>query len=274
MWTTLPGLHLFGLLLLTGCGQASYEEGLAATRGQMQYFAELEDNLAQPFTSRGISIRVPLGFTPVLKVDPPAPPPADGSTPEAPKEPPAEYPAREYLGSLKFSGTVAVWQIDVPGTQSGENAEPQHGYLFLLANNDLSLNEETKEAGKVFFPLIVEHEFLQLPGVSPSLPEPTNWIIEEYPAGQQTYLTKNTFSRGKFAATGQNGTPLQVEAYLYQVGEQQIVLVWMLPLGAKLVGVPARVDPVTLTMATLKATGQLPKDPSSVGGDVPIDTGF
>ncbi|MCA8986298.1 MAG: hypothetical protein KDA78_01565 [Planctomycetaceae bacterium] len=244
---TRPHYRIFvclGMLVLagflTGCGGAVYEKRLEFTQKYYDYIDRLNRNLATQFANYGISLRVPKQFT-EIPAPPPRPRPAEGAEEEDAEEP--VDPRQPKFFDEPLPGLLAAWQANLTTVDGGGSTTQGKGHLYLLGNYDYWRTFKTpREIGD---PLKFHEDVMnmlvdQLQIVLDERQRGTatdrvnKWFNEVVPeAADEEFVRKKEFTTitlvPEESGDDEEQPRMQYQVYLYQSGDMQIVLLYVLP---------------------------------------------
>lgn len=219
-------LCLAATILCSGCGAETYEQRLNATT---QYFAYLDTRnqaLGSRWSSATIEMRPPLEFKEIL-ANQPAPPAdseeTDSTEPTTPEPSQAIDPRQPDYVDLKLPGLEGAWTTEVPVDFENEVVD-RPAYLYVLTNYALLQNKE-KEAAANF-----QNELLsRLATTFDKFLNPEDFTTERFPRGKG-YIEPKSFTFGTFEPEMPiEGVPYQVQIYLTDSGENQNVILLIIP---------------------------------------------
>ncbi len=259
------------LFLASGCGSQKYEERLQNTVKYYQYLDVQNKNLAPAWAlpNDAISYRVPKQFEVI-----PAPKPDDYN--EEGELRPGKTDLRQptkFIPGMTFNGLQSAWSVQIPIKQQNNSTNEKQtsipGYLYLLSNRDYFMDDDLAETAPEFTDKTLNDLANML---SASLPERDTWdevkVPEKPVYSKQKNLQMLSLKSNKDVLS--QGIPTGVRIYIYETGEIQTLLVFILPLaieeekkddGNKLL------ERIKMSLETLIASDKPPKPNLPGGGD-------
>ena len=217
-----PFLPVCGVLACVGtagCGGESYSRDLKANT--VPYFElqrDLNANLAGPWESRGISLRVPQSFTLV----PPPPAPTDEESEDEYYEPPRDERQPAYL-ARDLPGLRAAWRF---GGGAGESAGER--WLYVLDSSDLEDDPVEPGLEPTELPLEVVDRFCET--LNLTTPSPEAYVDARFPQAPRPFAPPVSYLTPPEALTGDiDGVEHTVEVYLHEDGGRNVLLVLVAP---------------------------------------------
>jgi hypothetical protein len=250
-------------VMTAGCGTQHYQSRLEASRQQYAAFAELNDNLAPPWQEKGLTLRVPLGFQ--LAWQPKAKKaetaddakPADDAEGEGEKteeDPETEPPGSEFF-PRDLTGLVGVWTAELP---AAEGRDKLTAYLYVLTNHDLWLDARRQDEAKQFFEAVIDRDLRNVAGLPADYRTKEHWDVPR--TSGESYLVERFYSRASFPTIrSEDGAEAALHVCNFKAEDAEVVLLFVIPAGAKLTGTPTSIDPIELTMKTLTAQAERPR---------------
>ncbi len=266
----------FGLaaLLLAGCGAETYEERLKNTRAMFAHQEQLNANLTGAWGDQetGVSLRVPLQFVMLPPPVKPPPDPAVEAAKAAAKKNGEKFEEEEV--ELIDDRQPAYMNIGLPGLRGafrtplnaiGDNNAlvEGDGFLYVLTNHHLAdLPDQAKEFEKQVIQTLGEalHKIV----------EPSDWKDDRFPADAKAKASFVKSVPYKIVTLTSDeeiaGYFREFTAYLYEQGDIQVVVLFVLPKdvepSAKLA------ERIPLCLETLVVSGSRLIAPSAGGAAV------
>ena len=218
-------LSLLAVLLTatSGCGKAAYEAGLARTADYYAHVNRLNENLsAKAISSGGVSVRLPLQFSPMA---------------DDPETEPNEL--QPYYLGLELPGVVGAYRADVNVSVGGQ-VEPHPAFLYVCSNGPLLAQRADGDQSVEPLRLIEEIE-LQLqqafgvvlpPGADGDGRDPNVRYPERLPR-QAVYETSKDYTAVRFQPAEESGVfsvPMEFTLYTAQGGgDLQVAFLFLMP---------------------------------------------
>ncbi|QDT79102.1 hypothetical protein Mal35_25560 [Gimesia maris] len=211
------------LILFHGCGAETYEKRLNETSKYFAYVDTRNQALSGFWSSPTIKMRVPLEFQQMEAPKNPVASASDESESPAPEPAPTIDPRQPDYADLVLPGLEGAWRAEVPVDQEQDRVE-HPAYLYVLSNQSLLKEKREKEALDFFNSVNnqIAHTFDQF--LNPEI-----FKSERYPKGKG-YSNPKSFLVGTFVPEMPiNGVPYQFQIYLSESGNQQVVILLVIP---------------------------------------------